>query len=361
MLISHERKAAEEDAADRSRDERERGGIRGDALREGRRRSSSRASPPRREGRSSARTASTPCSCSTPRSTRQVAALGAGKVVDVPQVDRELRRSRRGACGLSSMSSRRRSARTRFESLALDVSIIDTDRRHGDRTSPRPRSSSPSEIGGLPALSHHHLLLHGEHVSGDRPRRRREGEGHARDASHLPRRAAGDPSRQVRRRRCSRGSLTALVSILGMYIGIRQSPEIPPEVLNAILGMLEPGSIAAAPLASLAVDDLLRGVASVALVLREVVQGSAEHHHAAHDLHHRSRVHRAHAGHVARREDGARSDTQRDRSRRRRSSRVRSMPALLAEVYASLVVLAALGMWMCTRVFNREDVIFRSA
>jgi sodium transport system permease protein len=36
-------------------------------------------------------------------------------------------------------------------------------------------------------------------------------------------------------------------------------------------------------------------------------------------------------------------------------------PALLAEVYASLVFLAALGMWVCTRVFNREDVIFRSA
>jgi sodium transport system permease protein len=34
-------------------------------------------------------------------------------------------------------------------------------------------------------------------------------------------------------------------------------------------------------------------------------------------------------------------------------------PGILAEVYLSLVVLAALGIWGCTWIFNREDTIFR--
>jgi sodium transport system permease protein len=156
------------------------------------------------------------------------------------------------------------------------------------------------------------------------------------------------------------GIASALISILGMYIGIRRSPEIPPEVLNAILGMLETRSIVlllslllpltiffAALLLSLsffaksfkeaqstitplmifiilpAFIGLMPGmqldaktalipILNVSLAIRAIIAGTIE-------------------------------------------------PALLAEVYASLVFLAALGMWVCTRVFNREDVIFRSA
>ena len=156
------------------------------------------------------------------------------------------------------------------------------------------------------------------------------------------------------------GIASALVSILGMYIGIRRSPEIPPEVLNAILGMLEPGSILlllslllpltiffAALLLSLsffaksfkeaqstitplmifiivpAFIGLMPGMAldaktalipilNVSLATKAIIAGSVA-------------------------------------------------PGLLIEVYASLIVLASLGMWVCVWVFNREDVIFRSA
>ncbi|MBP2680428.1 MAG: transporter permease [Candidatus Krumholzibacteriota bacterium] len=156
------------------------------------------------------------------------------------------------------------------------------------------------------------------------------------------------------------GIASALVSIVGMYIGIRRSPEIPPEALNAILGMLEPGSIAmllslllpltvffAAILLSLsffaksfkeaqstitplmifiivpAFIGLMPGmtldaktalipILNVSLATKAIIAGSVA-------------------------------------------------PGLLFEVYASLIVLAALGMWVCVWVFNREDVIFRSA
>jgi sodium transport system permease protein len=156
------------------------------------------------------------------------------------------------------------------------------------------------------------------------------------------------------------GISSALISILGMYIGIRRSPEIPPEVLNAILGMLEtrsivlllslllplsiffaalllslsffaksfkeaqstitplmifiilPAFIGLMPGMSLDAKPALIPILNVSLATRAIIAGTIE-------------------------------------------------PGLLAEVYASLVFLAALGMWICTRVFNREDVIFRSA
>jgi sodium transport system permease protein len=156
------------------------------------------------------------------------------------------------------------------------------------------------------------------------------------------------------------GIASALISILGMYIGIRRSPEIPPEVLNAILGMLEtrsivlllslllpltiflaalllslsffaksfkeaqstitplmifiilPAFIGLMPGMSLDAKTALIPILNVSLATRAIIAGTIE-------------------------------------------------PGLLAEVYASLVFLAALGMWICTRVFNREDVIFRSA
>ena len=36
-------------------------------------------------------------------------------------------------------------------------------------------------------------------------------------------------------------------------------------------------------------------------------------------------------------------------------------PGLLALVYLSLVALAALSLWACSRFFNREETIFRGA
>jgi sodium transport system permease protein len=154
------------------------------------------------------------------------------------------------------------------------------------------------------------------------------------------------------------GLASALVSILGMYIGIRQSPEIPPEIVDAILGILEPGSIVmllslllpltiffAAVLLSLSilaksfkeaqstitplmvfvivpafiglmpgmelnVKTALVPILNVSLATREIIAGSAS-------------------------------------------------PMLLVEVYASLIVLAGLGIIGCAKIFGREDAVFR--
>jgi len=156
------------------------------------------------------------------------------------------------------------------------------------------------------------------------------------------------------------GVASALVSIFGMYIGIRQSPEIPPEVLNAVLGMLEFGSIVllislllplsiffAALLLSLSIfaksfkeaqstitplmvfiivpafiglmpgmtldsKTALIPILNVSLATKAIIAGSIS-------------------------------------------------PGVLIEVYVSLAVLAALGIWGCTWIFNREDTIFRGA
>ncbi len=154
------------------------------------------------------------------------------------------------------------------------------------------------------------------------------------------------------------GIASALVSILGMYIGIRQSPEIPPEVVNAILGILEvssivmllslllpltiffasvllslsilaksfkeaqstitplmvfiivPAFIGLMPGMELNVKTALIPILNVSLATRAIIAGSAS-------------------------------------------------PALLAEVYASLILLAGLGMLGCAWIFGREEAIFR--
>jgi sodium transport system permease protein len=154
------------------------------------------------------------------------------------------------------------------------------------------------------------------------------------------------------------GIVTALISIFGIYIGIRQSPEIPPEVFDAILGMLEPRSILlllslllpltvffAAILLSLSIfaksfkeaqstitplmifiivpafiglmpgmtlnaTTALIPILNVSLATKLIIAGTIS-------------------------------------------------PGLLAEVYASLIALAALSMWVCTWIFGREGTVFR--
>jgi sodium transport system permease protein len=156
------------------------------------------------------------------------------------------------------------------------------------------------------------------------------------------------------------GIATALVSIVGIYIGIRQSPEIPPEVLSAVLGMLEIRSIAlllslllplavffAAVLLSLSIfaksfkeaqstitplmifiivpafialmpgmtldaRTALIPILNVSLATKSIIAGTIS-------------------------------------------------PGLLALVYASLIAIAALGLWVCTWIFGREGTIFRGS
>jgi sodium transport system permease protein len=155
------------------------------------------------------------------------------------------------------------------------------------------------------------------------------------------------------------GIVTAVISILGLYIGIRQSAEIPPELLNAILQMLEARSIIlllslllpltiffAACLLSLSIFaksfkeaqsiinplmvviiipafiGLMPGmtlnaatalipILNVSLATKEIIAGTIS-------------------------------------------------PMILAEVYLSLVALAAVSLWVCTWIFGREGTIFRS-
>jgi sodium transport system permease protein len=154
------------------------------------------------------------------------------------------------------------------------------------------------------------------------------------------------------------GIATALVSIVGIYIGIRQSPEIPAEVLNAILGMLEvrsillllslllplavffaavllslsifaksfkeaqstitplmifivvPAFVAIMPGMTLDARTALIPILNVSLATKAIIGGTI------------------------------------------------STPLLL-EVYASLIVIAAAGMWVCRWIFGREGTIFR--
>ncbi len=154
------------------------------------------------------------------------------------------------------------------------------------------------------------------------------------------------------------GVATALVSIVGIYIGIRQSPEIPPEVLDAILGMLEvrsivlllslvlplsvffaavllslsffaksfkeaqstitplmifiivPAFIGLMPGMSLNAKTALVPVLNVSLAMQSIIAGTIS-------------------------------------------------TGLLAEVYVSLIAIAALSMWVCTWIFGREGTIFR--
>lgn len=154
------------------------------------------------------------------------------------------------------------------------------------------------------------------------------------------------------------GIATALVSIAGIYIGIRQSPEIPAEVLNAILGLLEfrsivlllslllplavffaavllslsifaksfkeaqstitplmifiivPAFIAMMPGMSLNAKTALVPILNVSLATKSIIAGTIS-------------------------------------------------TGLLLEVYASLVAIAVLGLWVCKWIFGREGTIFR--
>lgn len=155
------------------------------------------------------------------------------------------------------------------------------------------------------------------------------------------------------------GIVTAAVSILGLYIGLRQSREIPPEFLNAILQMLElrsivlllslllpltaffaacllslsifaksfkeaqsiinplmvviivPAFIGLMPGMSLNTGTALIPILNVSLATKAIIAGTIT-------------------------------------------------PVILAEVYLSLIALAAVSLWVCAWMFGREGTIFRS-
>jgi sodium transport system permease protein len=154
------------------------------------------------------------------------------------------------------------------------------------------------------------------------------------------------------------GLATAVVSIFGMYVGIRQSPEIPPEVVDAVLGMLEFSSIAllfslllpltvffAALLLSLSIfaKSFKEAQSTITPLMVFIIVPAFIGLMPGMELDSKTAL--IPILNVSLATKAIIADT--------------ISPAILAEVYLSLVVLAALGMWMCTWMFKREDTIFR--
>lgn len=154
------------------------------------------------------------------------------------------------------------------------------------------------------------------------------------------------------------GIVTALISIFGIYIGIRRSPEIPPEVLDAILGMLEPGSIAL--LFSLLIP-LTIFFAAILLSLSIFAKSFKEAQSTVTPLMIFIIV-PAFIGLMP----GVELDARTALIPILNVSLATKLiiagtipPALLAEVYASLIVFAAASLWVCQWIFGREGTVFR--
>ncbi|UCH85594.1 MAG: ABC transporter permease [Candidatus Latescibacterota bacterium] len=154
------------------------------------------------------------------------------------------------------------------------------------------------------------------------------------------------------------GLLTAVVSIFGMYLGIRLSNEIPPEILSAILNMLELHSVLL--LLSLLLP-LTVFFAAVLLSLSLFAKSFKEAQSIINPLMIVIIV-PAFIGLMP----GIELDT--------RTALIPILnvslatkaiiagtitPAILAEVYLSLIALAAVSLFYCKWVFGRESTIFR--
>ena len=156
------------------------------------------------------------------------------------------------------------------------------------------------------------------------------------------------------------GIATALISLLGIYIGIRQSPEIPAEVLDAILGMLEVRSIVL--LLSLLLP-LTVFFASILLSLSIFAKSFKEAQSTITPLMILIIV-PAFIGLMPGMTLNAKTALIPILNVSLATQSIIAgtiSTALLAEVYASLVALAALSMWGCTWIFGREGTIFRGA
>jgi sodium transport system permease protein len=290
-----------------------------------------------------------------PEFDKQVAALGAGKVSMYHKSAENSAIERRRARSLLDGFEENLRAQ-RFESLALNLSIIETVDA-GEQNLASTKEQLAEQIGGLlPYLIIIFCFTGSMYPAIDLA----AGEKERGTLETLLTTPAGRLEILLGKFGvvALTGILTALVSILGLYIGIRQSSEIPPEVLNAILGMLEPGSIALLlsllvpltmffagillslsffaksfkeaqsiitplmvviivpafmglmPGISLNATTALVPILNVTLATKEIIAGTID------------------AG-------------------------------VLMEVYASLIVLAGLSLWVCRWVFGREGTIFR--
>jgi len=285
----------------------------------------------------------------------QVAALGAGKVsMYHKSTENSAIEKRRARSLLDDFEKALRE--TRFASLAIDLSIIDTVDM-SDENLASTKEQLADQIGGLlPYLIIIFCFTGSMYPAIDLA----AGEKERGTLETLLTSPAGRLEILLGKFGVVglTGILTALVSIVGMYIGIRQSHEIPQEVVNAILGMLEPTSIALllsllVPLAmffagillslsffaksfkeaqsiitplmvfiivpafmglmpgiSLNATTALIPILNVTLATKEIIAGTIN-------------------------------------------------SGVLLEVYASLIVLAGLSLCVCRWVFGREDVIFR--
>jgi len=285
----------------------------------------------------------------------QVAALGAGKVSMYHKSTENSAIERRRARGLLD-DFEKNLREKRFESLDLDLSIIETVDM-GDENLASTKERLAEQIGGLlPYLIIIFCFTGSMYPAIDLA----AGEKERGTLETLLTSPAGRMEILLGKFGVVglTGILTALVSILGMFIGIRQSPEIPPEVLNAILGMLEFGSIVLLlslllpltmffagillslsffaksfkeaqsiitplmifiivpafiglmPGMSLNSTTALIPILNVTLATKAIIAGTID-------------------------------------------------PGMFVEVYVSLIVLAGLSLWVCRWVFGREGTIFR--
>jgi len=156
------------------------------------------------------------------------------------------------------------------------------------------------------------------------------------------------------------GILSAAISMLGLYVGIRQAGEVPPELLQSILGILAPQSIVlvisllipltvffAAMLLSLSIfansfkeaQSIISSMMIVVIVpafLGMMPGMSLNTTTALIPILNVSLATKAIIGGTV-------------------------APTILAEVYLSSIILAALSLWICAKTFERESVIFRGA
>ena len=156
------------------------------------------------------------------------------------------------------------------------------------------------------------------------------------------------------------GILSAVISLLGLYIGITQARDIPPELLQTIMSILEINSIIL--LISLLLP-LVVFFASIQLSLSIFAKSFKEAQSIINPLMIAVIV-PAFIGLLPGME---------------LTSKTALIPILnvslatkailagttdtmlLAEVYVSLVVFAVLGLLICTKIFDREDLVFRGA
>ncbi|MEE9167192.1 MAG: ABC transporter permease, partial [Candidatus Neomarinimicrobiota bacterium] len=155
------------------------------------------------------------------------------------------------------------------------------------------------------------------------------------------------------------GVATALISMVGLYLAVRRFPEIPPDVLDVVMEMLGPKMI-------LMILTLLLPIAAffaaVILSLSIFARSFKEAQSIITPLN-MAIILPALIGTLPGMELNARTALVPILNVSLATKDVLAgtiNPVHLVEVYVSLFILGALGLWGCVKWFNREETLFRS-